>query len=115
MSEREYPLLLPGIDTVQCAYYLQQEHRRDFNFARLLQSRESLRQLGSREGEPLTLGGVPFRLHPHGTRSGYPFLLTSTDFRVECGEFNRPSSFVTFRSQAFWRESAHLLHEKFLR
>ncbi|HTO23114.1 MAG TPA: hypothetical protein VMQ10_11615 [Spirochaetia bacterium] len=114
MTERASTLLLHGIDTLQCAYYLRQEQPGDFDFAQLLQSRESLRQLGRREGQPITLGGVPFLLHPHGTRSGYPFLLTSEDFRVECGEFLSPSFFVTFRSQALWRESAHLLHEKLL-
>ncbi len=114
MDERAYTLLLHGIDTLQCAYYLRQQGQGKFDFGQLLQSRESLRQLGTREGEPITLGGVPFLLHPHGTSSGYPFLLTSEDFRVECGEFNSPSFFVTFRSQALWRESAHLLHEKFL-
>ncbi len=62
----------------------------------------------------MTLGGVPFTVHGHGTGSGYPFLLTSEDFRIECGEFNKPSFFVTFRSQALWRESAPFLHEKFL-
>jgi len=54
-------------------------------------------------------------LFSHGTGSGYPFLLACEDFKVECGEFNTPSFFVTFRSQALWRESAPFLHEKFLR
>lgn len=115
MDAGSYRLLLHGIDTVQCSYYLRQGQRRDFDFEALLQSRESLRQLGSREGHPLTLGSMPVLLHPHGTSSGYPFLLTSEDFRIQCGEFNSPSFFVTFRSQALWRESAYLLHEKFLR
>jgi hypothetical protein len=114
MSEHAYTLLLHGIDTLQCAYYLRQERSEAFDFGELLQSRESLRQLGQRQGQPITLGGVPFLLHSHGTASGYPFLLTSEDFRVECGEFNKPSFFVTFRSPALWRESAHLLHRKFL-
>jgi hypothetical protein len=114
MDGEAYRLLLHGIDTLQCAYYLRQEQRGDLDFAHLLQSRESLRQLGTRAGEPITLGGVPFLLHPHGTSSGYPFLLISEDFRVECGEFNSPAFFVTFRSQALWRESAPFLHEKFL-
>ncbi len=115
MDDETYPLLLHGIDTLQCAYYLRQETHRGFDFGQLLQSRERLRALGTREGEPITLGGVPFLLHPHGTSSGYPFLLTSEDFKVECGEFNSPAFFVTFRSQALWRESAPLLHAKFLR
>jgi hypothetical protein len=114
MTERAYTLLLHGIDTLQCAYYLRQERAGEFDFGQLLQTRESLRQLGTREAQPITLGGVPFLLHPHGTRSGYPFLLTGEDFRIECGEYSSPSFFVTCRSQALWRESAHLLHAKFL-
>lgn len=114
MAEPVYNLLLHGIDTLQCAYYLRQEQAGEFDFGQLLQSRESLRQLGTREGQPITLGGIAFLLHPHGTSSGYPFLLTSEDLKIECGEFNSPSFFVTFRSQALWRESAHLLHATFV-
>jgi hypothetical protein len=115
MSEQALTLLLHGIDTLQVAYYLTQATPGAFDFGALLQTREQLRATGSRTGAPVTLGGVPFRLAPHGTGSGYPFLLSCEDFKVECGEFNSPSFFVTFRSQALWRESAPFLHEKFLR
>jgi len=115
MTERAYTLLLHGIDTLQCAYYLAQQRAGEFDFAELLLTRERLRAEGSREGAALTLGGVPFLLAAHGTRSGYPFLLACEDFKIECGEFNKPSFFVTFRSHALWRESAPFLHEKFLR
>ncbi len=84
MNDQGYALLLHGIDTLQCAYYLCQERAGEFDFGQLLQTRESLRQLGTRDGSPLSLGGVPFLLHPHGTRSGYSFLLTGEDFRIEC-------------------------------
>jgi hypothetical protein len=114
MDDQTYPLLLHGFDTVECAYYLYQARKSEFDFGQLYQTRESLRQLGARERMPVTLGGVPFLVYPHGTRSGYPFLLTGEDFKVQCGEFNKPSFFVTFRSQALWRESAPLLHRKFL-
>jgi hypothetical protein len=114
MDDRAYPLLLHGIDTLQCAYYLRQGRTGEFDFGVLRQRREELRGSGSRDGTPITLGGVPFLLHPHGSKSGYPLLLTGEDFSIECGEFNRPSFFVTFRSHALWRESAPLLHEKFL-
>jgi hypothetical protein len=114
MTERAYTLLLHGIDTLHCAYYLRQGGPGAFDFGALRQTQEALRQGGSREGAPLTLGGVPFLLMPHGTKSGYPFLLTSEDFHIQCGEFNNPSFFVAFPSHALWRESAHLLHDKFL-
>jgi hypothetical protein len=115
MDTPGFELLLHGIDTVQCAYYLTQERAGEWDFGKLLQTREDLRAQGNRDGAQLLLGGVPFVLFSHGTGSGYPFLLACEDFKVECGEFNTPSFFVTFRSQALWRESAPFLHEKFLR
>jgi hypothetical protein len=74
-----------------------------------------MRQSRQRAGKILSLGGANFLLYPHGTGSGYPFLLTTENFRIECGEFNEPSFFVTFPSQALWREPPALLHERFLR
>jgi hypothetical protein len=41
-------------------------------------------------------------------------VLTAPDCKIECGEFNRPSFFVTFRSEALWRQSAAHLHARFL-
>jgi len=115
MTDKTYALLLHGIDTLHCAYYLRQVGAGAFDFGALRQQQEALRQGGGRDGAPLILGGVPFLLMPYGTRSGYPFLLTSEDFNLQCGEFNAPSFFVGFPSQALWRESAHLLHDKFLK
>ncbi len=115
MGIDSYKLLLHGVDTLQCAYYLHQERKGDLDFAQLLQRREELRQLGNREGASIILGGIDFMLHPHGTGSGYPLLLTSEKFKIECGEFNEPSFFVTFPSQALWSKSAPLLHETFLK
>jgi len=114
MDASGFELLLHGIDTLQVAYYLTQQRAGEWDFGKLLQTRENLRALGSRDGAPLTLGGVPFVLFSHGTGSGYPFLLACEDFKIECGEFNSPPFFVTFRSQALWRESAPFLHAKFL-
>ncbi len=109
-----YTLLLHGIDSLYCAYHLGLAGGGEFDFAALRQKQAELQQLKIREGAAITLGGVPFFLHPYGTKSGYPFRLTGEEFHVECGEFNNPSFYVQFLSQALWRESAHLLHEKFL-
>jgi hypothetical protein len=113
-SEPAFTLLLHGIETLECAYYLRQVPAAAFDFGLLRQKREELQQAGDRDGAAVTLGGVPFLLHSHGTKSRYPFYLTGEDFHIQCGEFNKPSFFVKFLSQALWRESAHLLHEKFL-
>ncbi len=60
------------------------------------------------------MAGRGFLLQPYGTGSGYPFVLENENFKIECGEFNHPAFFVTFRSQGLWNKSAWLLHEEFL-
>lgn len=107
-------LLLQGIDTLQCAYYLQPKSICLFGFEELGVRKESLRHRKAKDPEMVEIGGEPFHLHPHGTSSGYPLLLSNGDFKVECGEFNNPSFFVTFKSQALWKSSAFDLHNKFL-
>ncbi|HEY3489512.1 MAG TPA: hypothetical protein VGK27_05240 [Candidatus Deferrimicrobiaceae bacterium] len=108
-------LLLHGIDTLQCAYYLSSLGRScGIDFTELRTLRETLRNRKSKDPEMITLGDTPFLLASHGTSSGYPFLLTNEDFKIECGEFNSPSFFVTFKSQALWKETAYALHGKFL-
>lgn len=110
-----YKLLLHGIDTIQCAYYLSPPRVKYLDFAKLAAIKEQLRMDKSREPRAIILGGMECFLYPYGSSSGYPFVLTNEDFKIECGEFNHPSFFVTFRSQGLWRESASSLHDKFLR
>lgn len=62
----------------------------------------------------MVLGNSEFLLYPYGTSSGYPIVMSNSDFKIETGEFNTPNFFVTFTSEALWRESAYALHEKFL-
>jgi len=115
MKDFRYKLLLHGIDTVQCAYFLRQKESGGIDFPWLAQNREELRRSRFKEPAAITLGGAGFLLHPYGTASGYPYVISNEDFKIEFGEFNNPSFFVTFKSQALWRESAFLLHEKFMR
>ncbi len=110
-----YKLLLHGIDTIQCAYYLDPPSTKHLNFTKLSIIKEQLRMDKSREPREVMLGGTEFFLQPYGSSSGYPFVLTNEDFKVELGEFNSPSCFVTFRSQALWRQSPSALHDTFLR
>ncbi len=114
MGSEAPKLLLHGLDTVQCAYYLTPPAVKHLDFAKLAIIKEQLRMDKSREPRAVTLGGTEFFLHPYGSSSGYPFVLTNEDIKVELGEFNYPSCFVTFRSQALWRQSATVLHDKFL-
>lgn len=117
-NEKNQPsiLLLHGIDTIQCSYYLQgRDHGDKFvDYAALTRQKESIRQSKKKEPLPVVLGNSEFLLHPYGSSSGYPLILTNADFKIEMGEFNMPNFFVTFTSDALWRESAYLLHEKFL-
>ena len=115
MIEGPYSLLLHGIDTLQCAYYLYQARTEEFDFAELLLTRERLRAEGSREGAALTLGGVPFLLAAHGTRSGYPFLL---GLRGLQDRVRRVQQALLLRDLPQSRALAGIgpfLHEKFLR
>ncbi len=111
---KQHPeFLLHGLDTVQCAYHLDVSHGL-INFEELRAFKESIRHTQFKKERLITLGGREFMLQPNGTRSGYPFVIEDRDFRIQFGEYNRPSFFVTFRSEALWRESSWELNEKFL-
>lgn len=115
MTKNDFKLLLHGIDTLQCAYFLHAIERQGIDFGRLAELKESIRQSKSKNPVTVTLGNTSFLLHPFGSSSGYPLIISNEDFKIEMGEYNKPNFFVTFRSQALWRESAFLLHDKFLK
>jgi hypothetical protein len=108
--------LLHGYDTIQCAYYLRplDQRRVGISFEELGVQREAIRASKQRGPKALVLGDTEFHLQPYGTASRYPFVLTNRDFLIACGEFNNPSFFVTFRSEALWQVGAEALHRKFL-
>jgi len=108
-------MLLRGFDTIQCCFYLAPRGAGGMiNTERLLATREGLRMAGAQDPTPVELGNRKFLLSPHGSRSGYPFILSDLDFRIEFGPGQNPPFFVTFRSEALWRESAAALREAFL-
>lgn len=76
--------------------------------------RESLRDVRDPEPKPLRLGNEEFLLAPRGSPSGYPIILSNRDLRIECGENNNPSFYVTYRCEALWRAPAAELHRRFL-
>src|ERR1035441_6770631 len=108
-------LLLHGFDSVYCAYFLQPTGRNTLDFQILAENQEYIRQSKHRNSNVISLGNSDFLLKPYGTRSGYPFVIENGDFNIQLGEFNKPNFYVQFYSQALWRESAYLLHEKFLK
>jgi hypothetical protein len=114
MEQEAYKLLLHGIDTLQCAYYLTPPSPKHLDFRTLAVIKEQLRMGKSREPRAVIFGDTEFFIYPYGSSSGYPFVLSNEDFKIELGEFNNPSCFVTYRSQALWRQSASTLHDKFV-
>ncbi|WP_174874426.1 hypothetical protein [Vogesella oryzae] len=110
----ETRFLLAGHDTVQCAYYLHRAAHCTLDFTFLSIEKERLRQAKQRDACVLIVGGMPWSLKPYGSGSGYPLVMENADFKVEFGEFNNPSFFVTYRSQALWQHGAMALHQRFL-
>ncbi len=107
-------LLLFGHDTVECSYYLRPLAGCGIDFGQLAYERENLRQSKSRDPKLVTLGGTEFLLHRSGSSRGFPFILSNLDWTIECGEYNSPSFYVTYRSEALWRDTASGQHQKFM-
>lgn len=107
-------LLLSGLDTVDCAYYLRPGLKCSLDFAWLRERKEDIRRSKHPEDQVIELGGKEFLLSPNGTRSGYPFLISNQHLAIQFGEFNNPGFFVTFRSLALWSQGAKKLHEDLL-
>jgi hypothetical protein len=106
-------LLLSGLDTVECAYYLRPGPHCKLNFEELREQKESIRQSRQPEAGVLSLGGVDFMLSPNGTKSGYPFLISNQRTTIQFGEFNDPGFFVKFSSFALWTTGAQQMHQEF--
>ena len=117
MIEQSFRLLLHGIDTIQCAYYLE-NHKNEvahIDYALITRQKESIRQSKKKDPVPVVLGNSEFLLHPYGSSSGYPIIISNSDFKIEMGEFNMPNFFVTFTSEALWRESGIRVTRKVFR
>lgn len=112
--KQEFQLLLSGLDTVQCAYYLLPEGKGQIDFELLGFEREGIRASKRKDPAHVKLGNQEFLLKGSGSGSGYPFVMTNSEFRIEFGEFNNPSFFVTFSSQALWSETVSCLHVELL-
>lgn len=70
------------------------------DFRRLAVAKEELQQTKTRSPKAMKLGTEEFLLASHCTGSGYPFLLGNDALSVQCGEYNKPSFYVVFRSFA---------------
>jgi len=114
MNERTYKLLLNDFDTIHCAYYLEPFRHNGLNFESLFQKQEEINLSKKKYAEPIILGNAEFLLEPHGTKSGYSFLISNKNFKISFGEFNNPNFHVIFSSESLWKNTAFTLHEKFL-
>ncbi len=112
--DAEFRLLMSGLDAIRASYYLRPSFEGVFRFEPLMIAKERLRANKSRKGELVQIGKDSFLLQGYGSKSGYPLVMDHADFTVECGEFNNPSFFVTYRSKALWQKGALSLHTAFL-
>ena len=114
MENNQFDSLIHGLDTVQCAYFLESARGKGIDFAALDREKEGIKQTRGKEPKRISLGKKDFLLHPFGSASGYPVVISNEDFKIEMGEFNNPNFFVTFKSQGLWSKSAFHLHDDFL-
>ena len=98
----ESKCLLWGLDTVECAYYVDVANAAKFDFDALMRAREAARYEGDGEPRAIILGDTEFFLWPYGTRSGYSIILTNRLMRIECSAGMSPSFFVKFTSEGLW-------------
>lgn len=106
-------LLLSGLDTVECAYYLGSGGITNLDFGALREQREAIRQSKFPDSGVLRLGDTDFLLSPNGSKSGYPFIISNQDCTIQFGEFNQPNFFVKFSSHALWHKGAKAMNEWF--
>ena len=98
MENKGFDNLIHGFDTVQCAYFMESRGT-GIDFELLTREREEIKKTKSKEPKKITLGESDFLLHPFGSSSGYPIIITNEDFKIEMREFNKPNFFVTFRNE----------------
>ena len=106
--------LLTGFDTIECAEYLTKIPGSTFDFGQLEVEKNLMKQAKVRHPTLTRLGSEEFLLASHGTSSGFPYLLENEAFSVQCGEFNKPNFYVTYRSHALWHQGAEGAHQRFL-
>ena len=111
-QKTDFRFLLHGLDTVQLCYYFLPGRGNGIDFEWLAAERERLRAEKKIQSKAIMLGGQEFLLSPNGSSSGYPYLLGNADFQIACGPYNNPPFYVTFRSEALWREGARALHDR---
>ena len=85
MENKGFYNLMHGFDTVQCAYFMESRGN-GIDFGLLTREREGIKQTKSKEPKKISIGKCDFLLHPFGSSSGYPIIITNEDFKIEMGE-----------------------------
>jgi len=106
--------VLSGLDTIEACYYLRRKPEADFDFEALTIIKEHLQANPREKFAQVEIGGQMIGVHRYGSKSGFPLVLEDSLFKIQCGEFNSPSFYVTFKSEALWRHGAARLHRAFL-
>jgi hypothetical protein len=78
MEKKNFDSLIQGFDTLQCAYFLESRKRKGINFELLGREKEGIQQTRGKEPKRITLGKSDFLLHPFGSLSGYPLIMSKT-------------------------------------
>lgn len=78
-------LLLYGLDTIECAYYLHPSANCALNFEQLAVEKEALRLAKRHDPKTIMLGGWDFLLQPYGSSSGFPFVIANQDYTIAFG------------------------------
>lgn len=106
--------LISGFDTVEVSYYLRAGKDSLINFQYLTMIKDAMRNSKAHEPMSINLGDKEFLISSHGTKRGYPLLISNSECAIEFGEFNHPSFFVTYRSIALWHKGIDQLHVEFM-
>jgi hypothetical protein len=106
--------LISDFDTIECAYYLVPRDDFSLDFIDLAAQKESLVRAKVNKSVPIKIGSEEFLFAPHGTTSGYTFVIENENFIIQFGEFNKPNFFVKYRSIALWYHGAFNLHQRFM-
>jgi hypothetical protein len=73
-----FEYLIQGFDTLQCALFLESRKRKGINFELLGREKEGIKQTRAKEPKRISLGKSDFLLHPFGSSSGYPLIMSKT-------------------------------------
>ncbi len=106
MEKQKFEMLIHGFDTLQCAYFLESTKKKGIDFELLTREKEGIKKTKLKESKRISLGEYNFLLHPFGSSSGYPLIITNEDFNI-----SNPNSELLLmkgRTRSLQLKQAHL-------